>query len=147
MKQEKKPLSPQEAQATPDWIEIRREDIEDGSFNRDLRCVAWMKKFLSFVTDKVGLNPRTRVYAYKYGSGSFLAMDIFGQESDSYVAVTICLTGKTMHLSSPTGEQLDIALPGIVDAFGLIQSFLTMTKKVPSVATSMWIAAVDTQVA
>ena len=106
------------------WPDIRLTDCDDGyEFQASPLCKEWMHHLALHVARELGASPRIRMFAYRHGSSTLLAVDVYAAQTDRIcINITIFLTGKYIRLSAPADNQFDIALPGIVDALHLTAS-------------------------
>ena len=114
--------------------EIRLTDcVDDYQFQANPLCKKWIQHLASHIVRKLGTSPRIRIYAYRHGRCTLLAVDVFAAQTDIMsVCITICLTGSVIYLSALDQNQIDedqfdIELPGITDALNLTASLHSIT--------------------
>jgi hypothetical protein len=116
------------------WQGVRLQDCDDDfEFSRTKACRLWLRHFVSFAIQKVGLAPKIRLNAYIHGGYTVLIMDLFSNLpscSKNDIAMSICLLNDRIYLPLPVGTQFDIELPGIVDAFKLMGTVVAKTQGV-----------------
>jgi hypothetical protein len=115
----------------------------DGNFSRNAICLEWVNKLSSHIKKVLGLNFRTRIYAYERAAWTYLAVDLFGKASNDAVSITICLSGDTIELNSPDIDELYIEVPGILDALTLIRQLLTLGQGTSTSIPGLWILSSD----
>ncbi|MES2877544.1 MAG: hypothetical protein V4713_03910 [Pseudomonadota bacterium] len=59
--------------------------------------------------------PRWRMYAYQHGLARYVALDMFTDNRDFDIAMTICLTPGEAEIEELVGGQLDISLPSVIE--------------------------------
>lgn len=104
--------------------EIRREDFQSGDIAGDPSCLIWAEQIRSYLRSVVGKKIFVQISSYVRG-GNYFAVDIFDQQKENSISITMLLCQKGMVLTVPHGHQIDIAIPNIVDAFSLVRFLLT----------------------
>lgn len=117
---------------------------DDFDFRKNHECQAWVKHLLSYIKSRVKPFVDARIYPYHHGTGTYLAVDIDpdNPNDEACVIVTIFLSGDRITLDTPTDGQLDIELPGIIDALWLasnISKTLGNPTETPSV--KLWLGS------
>jgi hypothetical protein len=140
------PLSGQ-AQDFIRWNEVRREDVEMGTLSSDPECQNWTKQLMAFVTTKLGSKRTVKVHSYILGGNVYLAIDVFNDFNEEYVAISALMCGNAIYLAPPGIRQFDIALPNITDGFYLINALLSSNQVLPEMEQSLYFAQPGRQVA
>lgn len=122
------------------WTEVRNADSEDGDFCRHKTAQSWITQLSLFVSEKLGNNPAIRVYAYNSGGSTYLAIDLFSQNSTDTISITVLMRGSGFYLIAPRDRQIDIELAGIVDSLNLIQSLVSPSHNLLT-DHSLWISS------
>ena len=115
----------------------------DGNFSRNVIYLEWAIKLRNYVSKILGLNFKTRMYAYERGGCTYLAVDFFGSTSHSSISVTICLSGDTTELNSSEGDELYIEVPGIIDALTIVRQLLNPSKRQETSIPGLWLLSAD----
>lgn len=76
---------------------------------------AWLDRFKAFVNERTDQTARLRMYAYELGGASWVALDIFCDDSTKDMTITVCVTPGRARVFEPIESQMDIELPGIVE--------------------------------
>jgi len=76
----------------------------------------WLDKLKAFVNERTDHTARLRMYAYELGGASWVALDIFCEDSSKDMTITVCITPGRASVFEPIQSQMDIELPGIVEA-------------------------------
>lgn len=124
---------------------IRLAGCSDGyDFRKNADCQEWLKCFLAHTQIRVEPLADVRIHPYRQGVATYLAVDIDpnNPKDESYVIITIALSGDRIVLSEPANNQFDIELPGIVDALWLtskISKVLEYPAQAPSVR--LWLGS------
>lgn len=108
---------------------IKLLDCIDGDIQINNECNSWLATLLQLLEEQFGSESVIRLGAYNYGASSHLTIDLLSNESrDKYLAITVSFSKNEIFLPNPSLEQMDLCLPGIVDAFWLIKSIAHVTK-------------------
>lgn len=103
-------------------------DCIDGDIHINNECNAWLLNLLQLL-EPFDCTSVIRLGAYNYGASSHITIDLLSNESrDKYLAITVSFSKNEIFLPKPSLEQMDLCLPGIVDAFWLIKSIAHSTK-------------------
>ncbi len=99
---------------------IRFVDVQDGEFRDSSECQLWLQQVIVLLSNSLGSNPEVKLGAYLHGGAANLTLDIFSREAPTeYLAITIVFIDGQILLPSPSLYQMDIVLPGLVDAFSI----------------------------
>lgn len=101
--------------------EIRISNIYDGEIKTNPEFREWVESVAIFMRESLGPAPMLRVGAYHFRTSTGIAIDLFDR-NDRCISVTAILSGTEARLPLEYAAvgQLDIALPGILDALHLI---------------------------
>jgi hypothetical protein len=117
------PLDARIKPASRPALMIRLNDIQDGEFSSNPTCQEWLRQFLDLLSSSFGVNPNVRFGSYRHAGAANLTLDIYSSDtSTACVAITITLLDEKILLPPPSLHQMDICLPGLVDAFYLAQT-------------------------
>lgn len=101
----------------------------DGQFITHPICREWTEAFIQFAKSKLGESPRWRLGAYIRGA-TFLTLDGFSSDGHAVFAITIGVSSKEITLPAFTDDcQVDMVLPGIVDAFCFFRELACMSEQ------------------
>lgn len=107
--------------------DIRINDCSDGFLQDNGDCLLWIERLAIFINEKLGPSPRLRLGAYRAGS-TYVTIDGFETLSDEKcVVITIYLSQSKIDLPILFDEQLDLGLPGVVDALCFLEVLLKKT--------------------
>lgn len=123
-----------------DWPEIRFSGCDDGHILRRKDCLDWIERYGRYLQTHLGPSTRIRLYPYRYGCSSWLAIDAYNAENDS-LAATILVTQGEMHLCAPRDNQMDLVLPGIVDALSLAATVHNYLQGRPEESDILWVSS------
>lgn len=101
----------------------------DGEFTTHPKCREWTEAFIQFAKRKLGESPTWRLNAYIRGA-TFLTFDGFSSDGHAVFAITIGMSSKEITLPAFTDDcQVDMVLPGIVDAFCFFRELACMPEQ------------------
>lgn len=121
--------------------EIRLANCEDGEFSNKPDCVAWTRQLGNYIIDLLGISPKIGINIYGTSNQAYLTIDAYNNIDDrKYVVITILLSKTSIYLPSIEDDQLDLALPGIIDGMCLAKLLLADTQKTSKQTEVLWIS-------
>lgn len=117
------------AKATEWSEEVRVTQRADGAFTTEARCLRWLEHMGEHLASLVGRQPRIQMFAYANGPDTLLAVDVESSSNREVclnMTILLCRTG--IRLCGPINQQLDIAVPGTIDAFAIVSYICQRTQ-------------------
>jgi hypothetical protein len=106
-----------------DQPEILISNVHDGESKNRPEFKNWAESVAGYVCEALGPAPIVRVGAYHFGATVGVAIDCFAlEDNERCITITTILSGNEMLLPNVQNcaGQLDVALPGILDALHLM---------------------------
>lgn len=103
--------------------EIRLSNVYDGEIKSNPDFREWVESVANHLCESLGPEPILRLGAYQFGATVGVAIDCFAREDDRCcVTITAILSGNEMLLPNVKNcaGQMDVVLPGILDALHLM---------------------------
>lgn len=99
---------------------LRLNECFDGSFQHNRECQQWLNDFIGVYRNHFEEDSIIKIGAYPIGAAANVTIDTFFRKAtDRGLAITIMLTKEEIFLPEIDMEQMDICLPGLLDAFFL----------------------------
>lgn len=73
----------------------------------------WRGQIVAYVAARIGRSAKKRMSVYEQGTRTIVAFDIFTEQSENDVSVTIQISAGNATLTRPVDGQLDITLPSL----------------------------------
>lgn len=122
--------------------------IDGHDFRRSADCQEWLKYFLAYTQMRAKPLANVRIYPHRHGGATYLAVDIDpdNPNDDACVIITIFPSGDRVVLDAPADGQLDIELPGIVDALWLASRIASaLINSIENSPIKLWFGSRDVQ--
>lgn len=118
----------------PKQIRITQKDGEIGSGEKS---ALWLSGFIDHVRQYAGENPTLRIGAYKHGSATYFAIDVFAKNDSDGMVLTIGFGKDLLLLPSIFDSHMDIELPGLIDALKIVSILKETTNGQITIATDL----------
>lgn len=124
-------------------LETIRIDCKKSDLQSDPQYKQWLEQVKTFVAGHVDQTARLRMYAYERGATTLIALDLFCTDSSKDVATTVSITPGEATLMLPVGDQLELSLPGLVEALDFAEHLVSGGgKHSGKVQISPWVPSV-----
>lgn len=99
----------------------------DGEFRRNTQAQSWLNRFTIYASDYLGINPTLRFGAYLHGFGTFVAIDLWSEDKNRSMSITVGISSNEVFLPATFDDQMDLRLPGMVDLLWFVSILVNAT--------------------